>query len=48
MKVDYNYKFKEIWNIEVSQNKGRLSQPILGTDGTIFVTSTDNNIYAIK
>lgn len=48
MKVDYKYKFKEIWNIEVSQNKGRLSQPILGTDGTIFVTSTDNNIYAIK
>ena len=41
-------RFKK-WSIKISDtDKGRLSPPVIGSDGTIYVNSTSNKIYAIN
>lgn len=44
--TDTGVTFIENWSYNVSH--GRLSPPVLGSDGTIYISSTANKIYAIK
>lgn len=39
----YNYN----WGIKVA-NQGRLAPPVIGSNNTIYITSTSNKIYAVR
>ena len=45
--TDNGNSFTSNWDYKISSNS-RLSQPVLGADGTIYISATDNKIYAIK
>lgn len=47
--TDNGSTYTEEWSIKISDtDKGRLSPPVIGSDGTIYVNSTSNKIYAIN
>jgi outer membrane protein assembly factor BamB len=45
--TDNGSSFTENWAIQVC-SPGRLAPPVLGDDGTIYISGTSNKIYAIK
>ena len=49
MITDNGNTYTEDWMIELStSDKGRLSPPVIGSDGTIYISSTANKIYAVN
>lgn len=45
--TDNGTSWTENWALQVC-NPGRLAPPVIGTNNTIYISSTANNIYAIK
>jgi outer membrane protein assembly factor BamB len=45
--TDNGNSFTENWGLQVC-NPGRLAPPVIGTNQTIYISATANNIYAIK
>lgn len=48
MITDIGNDYTEDWIIKLSDtDKGRLSPPVIGSDGKIYISSTANKIYAV-
>jgi hypothetical protein len=45
--TDNGNSWTENWALQVC-NPGRLAPPVIGTNRTIYISATANNIYAIK
>jgi outer membrane protein assembly factor BamB len=45
--TDNGVSYTDNWKLEVCR-PGRLAPPVIGTDQTIYISATANNIYAIK
>ena len=45
--TDNGNTYTSNWIYKIS-SKSRLAPPVLGSDGTIYISATDNKIYAVK
>jgi len=49
MVTDNGNDYTENWNLQISNTANeRLSPPVIGSDGTIYINSTANKVYAIN